>query len=81
MKIHLIEGGPGTGKSRIITDLLKRIVGANFKMFKKVLVCGVSNATVDKHAHNILAYKDGIAGELTESFNTFSKTFPHMSSF
>lgn len=53
--ITLIEGPPGTGKSRLIANLVMQFLyGREIKKPKKILICAHSNAAVDVIAEKLL---------------------------
>lgn len=56
-----IDGGAGTGKSYFIRQLLKLFADEQFQYAKTVLVCGVSVASIDRMARDIMrANKIGV---------------------
>lgn len=53
--ISLIEGPPGTGKSRLITNLIMQLLyGKEVKQPIKILICAPSNAAVDILTKNLI---------------------------
>lgn len=53
--IFLIEGPPGTGKTRLLVNLLYQLqLGREHKNFQRILVCAPSNAAVDVITNRLL---------------------------
>lgn len=52
--IYTVNGGPGTGKSDFVVDLLWQFIDEKFKFGESILVCGISNALVDDLALRLL---------------------------
>ena len=53
-KICLIHGPPGTGKSKVIVNLIMQILRGGKVFNKKILVCGPSNAATDEIVKRLL---------------------------
>lgn len=53
--VSLIEGPPGTGKSRLIVNLILQLIyGVDLKKKFRILLCASSNAAVDIIACKLL---------------------------
>lgn len=52
-----IDGGAGNGKSQFICRLLEQFIDEQFQYTKAILVCGVSVASIDRIASNIMKNK------------------------
>lgn len=56
--LTLIEGPPGTGKSRLIVDLILQLIfGTENGKTKKILICAASNSAVDLITSKLLKIK------------------------
>lgn len=62
--LTLIEGPPGTGKTRLIVSMISQLVfGVEFNKRFKILVLAPSNSAVDIIARRLLHIRDKMQGE------------------
>lgn len=47
-KIILVDGSAGTGKTQLIYNLLSKFIGEKFQYSGPILVCGVSNESINE---------------------------------
>lgn len=63
ISLSLIEGPPGTGKTRLIVSIILQLLfGSEMKRKLRILVLTASNAAVDIIARRLMHIRDKLAG-------------------